>query len=300
MTARKLPNTLRYGEREMVLVPAGPFSQGLADNSRERLQAAWLDHNLGLESSAPFDRETPLQNRYLPAFYIDRFPITNEDYWHFLNAEGYNQEQFWNDLIYLERNAFFTSFGDVADLVDQSGRPGPLGWENGSYSKDQARHPVTGVSWFEAAAYARWAEKRLPSEAEWEKAARGSLDVRDYPWGSAFERERCNSRESWPQKVPWLEPVDVHADDASPWGVRNLVGNAAEWVWDRYRPHPGASAPRNEYWLQSHVVKGGACFSPWVHCRVSFRAVVEPRQRSDGIGFRCAVGVDDLMREGIL
>ncbi len=296
----KLPPVITYGEREMVLVSAGSCNLGLAPDNATRFRQAWLDANLGIETSSPFERETPLTSSYLPGYYIDRFPVTNEDYWHFVDSDGYRQDQFWTDLIYLERNPFFRSFSDVAELIDQTVKLGPATWSESTFRKGEERLPVTGVSWFEAAAYARWARKRLPTEAEWEKAARGALDVREFPWGSAFDRARCNSQERWGSDAPRLLPVDGRPEDVSPYGARDLVGNAAEWVWDRFRPRPGGNAPTDPYWLQRHVVKGGAYFSPWVHCRISFRAVLEARQRGIGIGFRTAVGVDDLMREGVL
>ncbi|MGD0516982.1 MAG: SUMF1/EgtB/PvdO family nonheme iron enzyme, partial [Thermoguttaceae bacterium] len=99
-------------------------------------------------------------------FFLDRYPVTNRQFYEFVSAGGYRQPALWDETI----------LPGVLEFVDRDGNPGPKYWQNGCYPEDEEKHPVVGISWYEAAAYARWAGKRLPSDAEWVKA--GSWPVR--------------------------------------------------------------------------------------------------------------------------
>ncbi len=143
--------------------------------------------------------EQPQRVIELPAFYIDQLEVTNIEYKRFLDATKW---------------------------------PAPPSWKEGRYPDNFDFLPVTDVSWWDATAYARWAGKRLPTEAEWEKAARGSTGFR-FPWGSEFASDRANNDIG-------LLPVGSLPLGASPYGALDMAGNAAEWTASVYAPYPAA------------------------------------------------------------
>ncbi len=202
--------------------------------------------------------EQPARLVYLDAFYIDRFPVTNAEYAKFIRDTGY---------------------------------PPPANWEQYGNVLPPGRgdHPVSHVCWFDARDYAAWAGKRLPTEAEWEKAARGP-DGRQYPWGDQFNSLCCNTDES--------EFWDTTAVDAfvpqgqSPYGVADMSGNVWEWVadwYDReyYRVAPERNPP-GPVTGTTKVVRGGAWEFSANESRCSTRNHEYPGPRHGLIGFRCA------------
>jgi formylglycine-generating enzyme required for sulfatase activity len=148
------------------------------------------------DASAESD-EMPQRVVDLPAFYIDQFEVSNIEYKRFVDATGY--------------------------------RPPPH-WKDGTYEEGADWYPVMEVSFWEATAYARWAKKRLPTEAEWEKAARGT-DGRRYPWGDDFQEDKSNVTRAY-------APINAHLGGASPYGAVNMSGNVAEWTSSVYEPYP--------------------------------------------------------------
>ncbi len=153
------------------------------------------------------DSDTPSRKVYLDGFYISRNPVTNAEYHAFVEATGHRR---------------------------------PEHWQGGIYPAWAADNPVVYVSWHDAAAYCRWARGRLPTEAEWEKAARGTQERR-YPWGNTFDPTRCNSRESGIKDSTAVGTYSPSGD--SSYGVSDMAGNVWEWVLDWFAPAYGDSPP---------------------------------------------------------
>ncbi len=190
--------------------------------------------------AGPFLMGAALETVDLPEFLIARYPVTNADYLRFVQATGH--------------------------------RP-PKHWSKEGFPPELARHPVVFVSWEDAVAYTRWAGARLPSEAEWEKAARG-LDGRVYPWGDAFTAENCNASEAG---TDGTRPVDAHPGGASPYGILDMAGNVWEWTTTYYQD--------NEQW---RVLKGGAWdYQGRKDTRCASRIYFAPTFRNGAVGFRC-------------
>ena len=181
-------NTPLY--EDMTLVPAGIFLSGLTSDQMQKLSDTY-QINPDLFSNIP-SREIEL-----PAFLIDRFEVTNQQYREFTEATGY--------------------------------RP-PLNWIISGYPEEQADHPVVGIDHADAGAYAEWAGKRLPTDVEWEKAARGT-DGRIWPWGNRWEPGACNADRGGPgAMITHPAAAGVYPRDRSVYGVYDMAGNVMEWV----------------------------------------------------------------------
>lgn len=208
------------------------------------------------------DEESPRREIFLDAYYIDRFEITTARYAKFLEATG-------------------------------SSHP-PDGWERLDLDRG-GELPVVGVDWNDAAAYCKWAGRRLPTDTEWEKAARGA-DERPYPWGKeAPALGRANYQNSSPEPYDGgLAPVGSHPAGRSPYGVHDLAGNAAEWTADWFADSFPVGDRRNPKGPDSgdgRVIRGSARFDPPDRLVVTKRYHGPPDLRRDDVGFRCAKDV---------
>ena len=189
-------------------------------------------------------------------YWIDKYPVTNEKYRAFIEAGGYEAEAYWSPKGWLWKTI--------------KGVTGPAYWDDPQWK--QADHPVVGVSYYEAEAYATWAGKRLPTEQEWEKAARGE-DGRLYPWGEEFDQDLCNSSESGMEHTT---PVTQYPNGVSPYDCYDMVGNVWEWCTRGY----------DEQKKDTRVVRGGSWdASPGMLC-VSYRDLGDPDVRFSALGFR--------------
>ena len=178
--------------------------------------------------------------------------------------------------------------GEYHAFVLATGHPGPADWVRDSPPVGQGNHPVTGVSWHDAHRYARWAGKRLPTEAEWVRAARGDTQHL-YPWGSLvpIDEPMCNALEQGHHG-----PISVgsYPKGASPFGVHDLLGNVLEWTATPYRPYPGAT------WVSpgatQYVLCGGCWLFPVQMLRVGVRYHDAPESTAKTHGFRCAMDAE--------
>jgi serine/threonine-protein kinase len=172
-----------------------------------------------------------------------------------------------------------------ARFVQATGHPPPPDWTGGHPPTGRESLPVTNVSWSDAAAFAGWAGKRLPTESEWEYAGRGRNGW-IYPWGNSFRPDAVNSEEAGADD---LLPPGSRPKDRSLFGIMDLSGNVSEWTASLYQPYPGNSHPEKGYALAQRVVRGGAYSVQGVYCRLVFRAHLAPDYRAGDLGFRCVV-----------
>ncbi len=202
----------------------------------------------------------PRKEIYLDAFYMDKYEVTTSRFASFLKATG---------------------------SVNQ-----PEGWETVDLSTRGDR-PVVGVTWFEANAYCRWAGRRLPTEAEWEKAARGT-DERAFPWGNEMPSSSLATflrKSSLDAYKEGLSPVGSHEAGKSPYGIHDLAGNAYEWVADWFRDGYVAGQtmnPSGPESSQTKVLRGGGWQDPAQRIASTRRYSGTPTNRADDVGFRCA------------
>ncbi len=236
---------------EMVGIPAGPFTMG---------------------SNEGPDDEKPAHPVNVAAFAVDRFPVTNANFAEFLNAVS----------------AVPGSGPRLYDFDDPDAR---VHQRNGRWVADPGyeEHPAVEAPWGGAAAYCAWRGKRLPTETEWEKAARGT-DARRYPWGNELPDKR---RARYEAGFNETTPVTAFPAGASPYGVRDMAGNAWEWVSSAYRPYPYRADDGRENAQPGPVrgTRGGGHDSPASEITTTQRGRNLSRNPSAGhhnIGFRCA------------
>lgn len=243
---------------DMVFIPEGEFIMG---STEEEILAAFESCQKEGEKfclKEDYFAEYPQRKIYLKGFYIDKKEVSNEEYKIF---------------------------------IEKTNRPPPPYWGNSNLNAPN--QPVVGVSWYDARDYCQWLGKRLPTEEEWEKAARGT-DGRIYPWGNEWDEKKLNHGKGG---LPGYDESDGYKFTApvgaelgvSPYGVLNMAGNVFEWVESDFKPYPG-----NDKYLHSEfnqnfkVIRGGSYLYGKADNRVSVRFYDLPDYRDDDVGFRCA------------
>jgi formylglycine-generating enzyme required for sulfatase activity len=162
-----------------------------------------------------------------------------------------------------------------------------VGWDV-AQARERPHEPAVGLLWREADAYCRWVGKRLPSEAEWEKAARGT-DGRRYPWGDLWDSTKANTAETGRRSVT---PVGSYPSGTSPYGALDMAGNAIEWVADTFDPdyyaHGPERNPPGPDAVLDHGLRGGSWAAPKEHAQTFFRDSSHSVRPNPRVGFRCA------------
>ena len=259
---------------EMVLVPAGEFWMGSTEAEVERAIEECRTSGVTEEANCKIwvRRELPRHRVMLDAFHIDKYEVTNAQFERFVRASEHQTVA--------EREGT----GRVGRTM-MSGAT----WRtpSGPGSTAPANHPVVQMAWPDADEYCRWAGKRLPTEAEWEKAARGT-DERVYPWGNELEPSRTNAG----NRVKTTVPVGRYPTGVSPYGVHDMAGNVWEWVadWyvrDYYRTGPAQNPPGPPSGTLK-IIRGGSYGSVPFRLRTANRGDSSPTNRENVIGFRCA------------
>ena len=275
----------------MVFIPAGEFMMGSAYFE----SFVWEDGKLFI-----FPDQRPKHQVYLDAYWIDRTEVTVGMFGKFVEATGYRTTA--------EREGWGKPWTAGPKEDEWPETPG-VDWQHpqGPDSQAEADHPVVQVSWEDAQAYCKWIGGRLPTEAQWEKAARG-LDGRRFPWGDKFNGNYLNYGDARCPVERWRDlayddgyartaPVGSYPAGASPYGVLDLAGNVWEWVFDWYeRDYYEVAEYRNPIGPAGGVVRaqrGGSWYDGepqgWVNCLVRHQNPASDRY--EDVGFRCVVPV---------
>jgi gamma-glutamyl hercynylcysteine S-oxide synthase len=292
---------------EMVTIPAGRFLMG----------------NTGVEKSK-MPQEFPQHSVDLPTYQIGKYEVTRGQYRKFMEAGGYENPEYWSPEGWKWKESEFIVYAGMHGKFRKVVRPEKdkkrsqpeywaaeqqwIGHGHGSPVFTQTdKHPVIGVTYFEAEAYCKWAGGRLPTEAEWEKAARWdekNQHPNTWPWGDTWDAEKCNNRDdrnpiAGGYRVNQSAPVGSYPEGASPYGCMDMVGNAYEWVADEAKSYPGNPEPFEHKGF--HFVRGG-CWddSHTSSIRCSYRNWYLPSSScgvgpgdSDYMGFRVARSVTE-------
>ena len=245
---------------EMLVIPDGEFLMGSAPGKG----------NL---------KEYPQHTVFLDAFYVDKYEVTNKQYYQFWLADGGDSSS--HRPINYRTSYYVVKWPDIV--------------------KTKPDNPVVGITWFDAQAYAEWAGKRLPTEAEWEKAARGK-DARIWPWGNQFDLDidsvtihanTWDGNDGYDNKP---SPVTKYPTGVSPFGVYNMAGNVWEWCADwfdsNFYAHSPKENPTGPETGTRRVIRGGSWYNSDQLARCAFRMANSPDDRWYSLGFRCVQEFD--------
>lgn len=255
----------------MVLIRAATFAMGTEAADIPRLQKVF-----GIDVADLFSAEVPRHSVSLDSFYLDRYEVTNAQFKKFLDRNPR-----W------QKNQLPTRYHNGNYLKH---------WTGNDFPKAKANHPVTNVSWYAAVAYCQWAGKRLPTEAEWEYAARGGLAGKTFPWGDQpADKSRVNYGASG---IGDTTPVGSYAPNG--YGLFDMAGNVWEYLADEWASYPtspqrnpiaGGNLFLDDTYLNvtsRRVIRGGSWSGAPVNLRVSYRDSHPPQGAKDFVGFRCA------------
>ncbi len=247
--------TSERDQKEMVLVPSGMFIMGT-----DKVDPDNTHRTIGTVKPLFLDQH-PQKEIYLDAYYIDKYEVTNKEYKRFLEATQYIED--------------------------------PAHWNEGSFPEGKGDHPVTNVTWTEALAYALWAGKNLPTEAQWEKAARGT-DGRLYPWGNEYQKGNANIGIEGDRKTA---KVGSYPQDVSPFRAYDMSGNVMEWTLNWYMPYPGNDYKHARFGTNFKVLRGNAFQKAGHYFLEAYRYLIHrtevaPDQYFENVGFRCVLEVE--------
>jgi formylglycine-generating enzyme required for sulfatase activity len=291
----EMPSRLTVGGVDMILVPAGEFTMGMPRPKMDVfLEAIKIQFEYGLLARRC---QEPPHTVLLGDFYVGRYPVTNSQYREFVRSGGYDEERYWTRAGWSWRSGTPTEFEREEQL--RLSRDVPAYWE-----RAQARpmHPVVGVTWYEAIAYSRWFSAEtgrlvsLPTEAQWEKAARGP-DGRKYPWGGRWwgrGKQRCNTSETG---IGETTPVGKYSPEGdSPYGVADMAGNVWEWTASAFGDYPYDPGDGREDLEVGDLrsLRGGSFFNDRNFAYCAHRWAFEPEEFSENTGFRVAMPPDSL------
>ena len=254
-----------YPNIDMAHVPAGLFTMG--------------NTGAGMDDYEGMSREYPAHEVYVPSFWIGRTEVTRAQFRSFIQAGGYADASLWSPEGWAWRV--------------QTGRVEPLFWSDeqdwgtppAAFSQTDS-HPVVGVCYYEAEAFARWAGARLPTEAEWEKAARWDGHSRVYPWGDTPSDAMCNDWFDIVTSGFQTAPVGSYPGSAAPSGCEDMAGNAWEWTSSWYASYPGAGVQFDRTG-ELRVQKGGSWYGMY-GARSACRYFGAPEADANDVGFRIA------------
>jgi len=198
-----------------------------------------------------FDYEFPEHKVFLEGFHIDKYEVSNMQYKRF---------------------------------IDYTGHPAPHNWKKGSFPGGKGFFPVTDIFYTDAAAYAKWAGKRLPTEAEWEKAARGT-DGYNYPWGNQWKKGFANIRPT--MGFGSMKPIGSYPEGISKYGAYDMCGNVWEWTSSDFEAYKGNSEPNDNFGKGNKVIRGGSYRQSEVMGQSIRRDFMDPEKRRSDVGFRC-------------
>ena len=267
--AAGLPNSItgRDGE-EMMLIPAGTFTMGSPD---------YVEGKFGFKP----------HKVYTDAFYMDKYEVTNGQFARFLNhlaATGHKKD-IWD---------FVVTRSDLQTAGRKDWWPTEIILEGGNYKPFPSfeRYPVISVSWFAAYDYCKWAGERLPTEAEWEKAARGGLEGKIYPWGNEIPTGGVIFSRSWTDNSVPAPVEQVGNYFPNGYGLYDMAGNVwefcSDWYDENYYEHSPQNNPKGPEKGQLKVARGGSWYNSALFLRVDYRNTADPYATDDAVGFRCA------------
>ncbi len=303
-----LPATLR-GQAEPLLgfvkIPAGTFTMGSEKNDKNA-----------------YDDEKPAHTVTLPDFYMARYPVTNAQYRHFIEADGYNIQKYWTpegwawrngqdfDLSGIKNDDLRRIWQNNIKARPKNKRHRPSWWNDPQWGASS--RPVVGVCWYETLAYCRWLDEqlrdlqpdlfsqgyilRLPTEAEWEKAGRGD-EGRKWAWGDEWQADHANIDET---NLKQTNPVGIFPKGATPGtGLFDLSGNVWEWTQSRWGTDPFNAEYRYPYKADDgrenlsgphfRILRGGSWINSSRYTRCAFRSRDIPDDYNNVVGFRCTI-----------
>lgn len=276
----------RLAEEVWLEVPPGKFPMGTSPEDHKKLVKRYDE-----DTAVLVEDEVSDEPIYVGAFRIGKYPVTNQEFGRFIDAHGYATREYWSagGWTWLQQKP-----------RDEKAQPDY--WDNPLVGIRKPNYPVVGVTWYEAVAYCNWRTKRLqeagqlgrdevirlPTEAEWEKAARG-VDGRWWPWGNKWDPDRANTRMNRFSTNFFTSPVGIYPHGASPYGTLDMAGNVWEWTSSLYKPYPYTTEDGREDMSAKglRVLRGGSRVSAVVEARSVHRFGSLTDYKSVDVGFRC-------------